>query len=215
MSNQLVYGNPNRSLLKYLHTENYLDSLIRELISYPFPSNESEEAKKEIEYLIPIVENLSNETELQKRYELYDSDFENYIINVVSNSPKVSKSEVEDIVKSLHDDIVALLVKLKYHYQRIRPFTLAYYMNLPFYPFKSDSADSPSYPSGHAFQAKIYCEVLGNRYPQYYKALQALATDVSVSRMSLGLHYPSDTLFSGYVAEVVLKHPEFRKKYKL
>jgi hypothetical protein len=215
MINTLAYGNPNREFLKYLKTENYLDSLIPELVNYPFPPNESYEAKKEIEDLVPIVENLQSEIELQKRYALYDTDFESYIINVVANSAKVPKSEVEAMVKSLHEDIVPLLIKLKYNYQRIRPYTLAYYANVPLYPYKSATADTPSYPSGHALQARVYCEVLGNRYPKFYKALQALATDVSVSRMALGLHYPSDTFFSGYVADIILKHPDFRKKYKL
>jgi len=61
----------------------------------------------------------------------------------------------------------------------------------------------------------LYCEVLGNIYPQYYQSLQNLAEDISNSRLYLGLHYQSDIDFSKYCAELVLNHPDFIKKYKL
>jgi hypothetical protein len=35
------------------------------------------------------------------------------------------------------------------------------------------------------------------------------------SRQYMGAHYPSDNEFALYAAEVVMKHPEFAKKYKL
>jgi membrane-associated phospholipid phosphatase len=86
-------------------------------------------------------------------------------------------------------------------------------MNL--YPFDSKSADTPSYPSGHTFNSKIYCAVLGNKYPKYFQNLLALAQDCSDSRMYMGLHYASDCAFGSYAADCILDHPEFKKKYKL
>jgi membrane-associated phospholipid phosphatase len=85
------------------------------------------------------------------------------------------------------------------------------------YPFESEAqtTNTPSYPSGHSIQSKLYADVLGNKYPKYYKQLQALAADVSESRLAMGIHYPSDILFSEYVSEVVLNHPNFKKKYRL
>jgi len=110
---------------------------------------------------------------------------------------------------------VPLLVKLKYAYNRPRPYQLANYKKMPLFVWRARSADSPSYPSGHCFQSKIYAEVLGNKYPKYYKALNELANDIMYSRQYMGAHYPSDSEFAIYVAEVVMKHPEFAKKYKL
>jgi membrane-associated phospholipid phosphatase len=83
------------------------------------------------------------------------------------------------------------------------------------YPFPSETANSPSYPSGHSVQSKLYADVLGNKYPKYYKQLQALAADIIESRLDMGLHYPSDILFSEYVSELCLNHPDFKKKYRL
>ena len=212
--NELRFGNPNRSHLVYLKTENYLDSLLPELSSYPPPANDSEQAYQELHQIIEYTSFLEKDEQLKRRYELYDGNFENYIIERLVNAG-ANKEEVENIVTQLHDDIIPLIVKLKFNYNRARPYQLSFFKGLKLYPFKSSTSDSPSYPSGHAYQAKIYAEVLGNVYPKFYKALNDLANDIAWSRLYLGVHYPTDTEFALYTAEVVLKHPDFRKKYKL
>jgi hypothetical protein len=57
--------------------------------------------------------------------------------------------------------------------------------------------------------------VLGNKYPKYWRPLQDLADDIIKSRIYLGLHYQSDCDFAHYMADSVLNHPDFKKKYKL
>jgi hypothetical protein len=212
--NELRFGNPNRSHLVYLKTENYLDSLLPELSSFPPPENDSQQAYQEIHQIIEYTSFLEKDEKLRRRYELYDNDFEKYIVERLVNAG-ANKEEVEQIVIEIHKDIVPLLVKVKYAYNRVRPYQLSFFKGLKLYPFKSYVADSPSYPSGHAYQAKIYAEVLGNMYPKFYNALNELANDISWSRLYLGVHYASDMEYALYSAEVVLKHPEFRKKYKL
>lgn len=212
--NELRFGNPNQKHLVYLKTENYLDSLIPELSSFPPPANDSEEAYNEIKQVIDNISFLEKDEQLQRRFDLYDQDFEDYMVERLVNAG-ADKEEVQKTIIELHKDIVPLLVKLKYTYNRVRPYQLSFYKGFKLNPFRSKSADSPSYPSGHAFQSKVYAEVLGNIYPKFYKALNELASDIAWSRLYLGVHYPSDTQYAIYVAEVVLKHPDFRKKYKL
>jgi hypothetical protein len=214
MSITLSYGNPNREYLKPLKEETYLDTLLPELQNYPPPSADSSEAQNEINAVISLCDSLYSDKVAEQRYLFYDTEFENYIINVLAEAG-VSKEEVENIVKQLHDDIVPLLLKIKFHYQRIRPYQLAFYYNLPLFPYTSKTISSPSYPSGHTYQAKIYCEVLGNKYPQYYQSLQRLSEDISLSRLYLGVHYHSDIEFGKYCADLVLNHPDFKSKYKL
>ena len=211
----MVYGNPNRTLLPFLNTDSYLDSLLPELCSYPYPDVNSQEAVDEINELIKLTNQIADNEEAKKRFLLYDEDFETYLINVMVNTGAASKEEVEGLVKDLHADIIPIIVKLKYFYQRIRPTQLALMFQMSMYPFKSSTADTPSYPSGHSIQSKIYCEVLGNKYPKFYKQLKALSDNISDSRLYLGVHYPSDATFSMYVCDVILAHPEFKKKYKL
>jgi hypothetical protein len=209
-----TYGNPSRNFLPYLKTDSYLDSLLGELASYPFPSNEGQDVIDEINQLINYTNTLDSDEVLQKRYKLYDTNFEGYFINVLANVG-IDRQEVTDTIKQIHDDVMPFLIKLKYHFQRLRPYQLSHNLNMRLYVFESETADTPSYPSGHTIQSKLYADVLGNKYPRYYKQLQGLAADIAESRLSMGLHYPSDVLFSEYVAEVCLNHPEFKKKYRL
>lgn len=214
MSINLVFGNPSRESLKTLREENYLDSLLTELKNYPPPSYDSPEQEQELAQLVTLTDSLYADTPAEERYRYYDNDFEKYIVTILQNAG-VSKTEVEQIIQEVRADINPLLMKLKYHYQRIRPYQLAIYFNSPLYPYLSSSSNTPSYPSGHAYQAKIYCEVLGNKYPQYYQSLNQLAEDISVSRLYLGLHYHSDIEFGRYCADLVINHPDFKSKYKL
>jgi hypothetical protein len=92
---------------------------------------------------------------------------------------------------------------------------LAHYYKLKLFPYESRSADSPSYPSGHAFQAKLICHVLGNHFPHKYEFFEKLSRDIELSRLYLGVHYPSDIDFSLYMAEEILKDKDFKAKYGL
>jgi membrane-associated phospholipid phosphatase len=210
----LTYGNPSRNYLQYLKVDTFLDSLLGELASYPFPNNNGQDVIDEINQLINYTNTLSSDEALQKRYKLYDTKFEDYFVNVLANVG-ADRQEVGDTIKQIHDDVVPLIVKLKYHYQRVRPYQLSHILSMRLYPFESQTSMTPSYPSGHSIQSKLYADVLGNKYPKYYKQLQALAADISESRLAMGIHFPSDILFSEYVSEVALNHPEFKKKYRL
>jgi hypothetical protein len=212
----LSFGNPNREYLSYLQSETYLDSLLEELKNYPPKAYDSAEVQEEINNLVQMSSNFSSaDNAVKERFFQYDIEPKEYIASLISNAGGIPKAEVRSIIDEVNADITPLLYKLKYSYQRIRPYQLAFYYNLPLYPSNSCSANSPSYPSGHSFQAKIICEVLGNKYPQFYKSLQQLAEDISVSRLYLGLHYESDAEFGKYCADVVLNHPDFKRKYKL
>jgi acid phosphatase (class A) len=211
---ELLFGNPNRRFYLLKKQEGYLDSLLTELESYPPPSNDSPEVQNEIHELIDFVNGISFDTEFQKKLNYFDSNFEEYIIKALS-SQGINEHEVRTILTDIHDDVIPIIVKLKFKYQRIRPSALAVYYGLPLYPFESKTSDSPAYPSGHTIQSMIYCEVLGNKYPKYYKALMEVAKEITLSRLYMGLHYASDCDFGGYVAELIMKHPDFRKKYKL
>ena len=210
----LSYGNPSRQFLPFLKTETYLDSLLGELASYPYPSNNGQDVIDEINQLINYTNTLSSDETLQKRYKIYDEEFEEYFINSLSNSG-ADRALITSLIKEIKKDIYPLIIKLKYHYQRVRPYQLSHILSMRLYEFDSKTANTPSYPSGHGIQSKVYAEVLGNLYPKFYKKIQELAEDIGNSRLSMGIHYPSDLLFGEYVSELIIKHPEFKKKYKL
>ena len=60
----------------------------------------------------------------------------------------------------------------------------------------SVSANSPSYPSGHAYQAWVLCERLSGLYPELANRLRQTADRCAGVRVIAGLHFPSDGEFS-------------------
>lgn len=210
----LAYGNPNRTLLPYLNQESYLDSLLDELKGYDYPDNNSQYVIDEINTLIAKTNSVSENKEVQDAFKIYDIGLEKYISDTLSIAG-IDSDEILRILMEIRNDIMPLVIKLKYHYQRIRPNQLACMLKMPLYVYKSLSADTPAYPSAHTLQSKLYCEVLGNRYPEYYKKLQDLAQNISDSRLYMGVHYPSDCEFALYISETVINNPDFKRKYQL
>jgi undecaprenyl-diphosphatase len=52
--------------------------------------------------------------------------------------------------------------------------------------------DRFSFPSGHTLHAVAFTLILGHHYPTYLPLLWSFASLVALSRVVLGLHYPTD-----------------------
>lgn len=210
----VTYGNPTQEQLEYLSKESYLDYLFDELVPYRFPKNSTEATKEELNQIAESIEVLKKNENHLKWYRIYDRGFKSYFIEGLKKE-EVDEKEAIELVNSIMEDTKPLLVKLKYYFQRPRPYQLAEYYKLKLFPFESRSADSPSFPSGHAYQGKIITEVLGNRYPQLYANMQKVFSDICYSRLYMGLHYQSDIDVGIFCAEQVLTDLTFMGKYKL
>jgi hypothetical protein len=211
---EITFGNPNIEQLAYIQKESYLDYLFEELSTYTFPKNSSEATKEELNQIVDCLATLEGKEEYIKRYKTYDAHLKKYFIDGLVKGLE-NEDEVKVLVNDIMEDIKPLLVKLKYHFQRPRPNQLAQYYKLKLFPYQSISADSPSFPSGHAFQGRILTEVLGNRYPKTYSFMQKVFKDICYSRLYLGLHYQSDIDVAIFSADKVLADKEFKQKYKL
>jgi undecaprenyl-diphosphatase len=67
----------------------------------------------------------------------------------------------------------------------------------------SDPLDQYSFPSGHTMQAVALTIVLGAAYPGLIWLLAPFTALVAVSRVSVGLHYPSDVVAGGLLGALV------------
>jgi hypothetical protein len=207
---EIIYGNPTDDFLPYLRKGGY-DYVYEELKEYPFPPNSSESAKDELRMLLDY-QNLPEQQDekLVARY----IDYDNHLIDIFKNYCKNKIGEDMDaIIDELIEESKYLIVKLKFHYQRIRPYQLAGQLKAKLFPFKSVAAINPSYPSGHTFQARMLTEYIGNKHPQHYEPLANLTNDVATSRMFLGLHFQSDNDFAHFCAKKLIQSKQFTSKY--
>lgn len=213
MLDSIVYGNPSNVYLPYLERSSFLDKHFDALINFPFPRNSSKATREELNMLVDMTNNIAQHEEILKRYQSYDHALEKTFAQLAMKL-KMS-DELIAMMDSLFDDINPLLVKLKLHFQRPRPYQLAHAYKLKLFPYRSYTSDSPSYPSGHALQAKVICYVLGNHMPEHFEYFEKLANDICYSREYLGLHYRSDIDFAILCQETIVKDKEFKVKYKI
>ena len=209
--NDITYGNPTHDQLGFIQGTCLVDDLFDTFKDAVVPKNDSELVKDELNEIadsLAVMSQPENQNYL-KRYLAYDRN----LIQAISSIFKEKNIEVEELVTEIVVDIQNLIFKLKYHIQRPRPYQLAQYYKLKLFPYKSFSAHTPSYPSGHTIEAIVILNVLGNKYPTEYQYCKELIEDVAYSRIYLGHHFPTDNDGGREIGKAILKHPEFTKKY--
>lgn len=102
-------------------------------------------------------------------------------------------------LKRIIDDSFPIIKSLKNYYNRPRPSQV----NAKIKPFASSTASTPSYPSGHAFQAFLVAKHLSKKYPFRTFKFYSIAERIAKARVSVGLHYPSDNDFSRNLAQMM------------
>ena len=209
--NQVTYGNPTKELKVYLEEDSLVDDLFLKFKDDYFPLNDSELVKDELNDIVDYINSISDEENKSflTRYKAYDRS----LIQVITTTFKQKGIDVENLCEEIIKDIRNLIYKLKYFYQRPRPYQLAQYYKLKLFPYKSFSAESPSYPSGHTLEAYVILNVIADKHPNEYQFCREMIDDVAYSRLYLGLHFSTDNDFAKKVAKEILKHPKFTKKY--
>lgn len=208
--NKIVFGNPSKEDHNNISVSNYLDKLFPPLCKYSNPRNNSELTKKELQQLVNSVDSNS-----ENRKKLFDSSLMPFVNDLFVRNG-ADKSEVEATTGNIINDVLPLVTKLKYFFNRPRPYQLAYYHgNMPLFPYFSHFVSSPSYPSGHSTLAIVTGHVLGNHYPNSWQVMQDFVVEVQESRVLLGVHFPSDNVMAQLTAKQIINYPQFRAKYGL
>jgi len=213
MLDDIVWGNPTHHVKELLNQKSIFDKHIPTLVQFSFPKNSSKVTQEELNQLVDYLKELVGNSEYINRYRYYDESLERTFADILTSMNL--GEEAINAVDSLLDESIPLLAKLKYHYQRPRPYQLAKEYKLRLFPYESYTANSPSFPSGHTFQSALICYVLGNYFPDKFDYFENLAKDIEYSRLYLGLHYQSDNDFSLYCVELITKDKEFKAKYSL
>ena len=135
---------------------------------------------------------------------LTDKDIIASFQNIIKPN-EMKRKEMKKILKSF--DIITIIMTYKYIYNRPRPSQVA--PNIINKKngalLNSETADTPSYPSGHAFQAYYLAKILSKKFPNKKEQLMKLAKKIGDIRIIAGLHYPSDRDFAYWLVDNLLK----------
>ena len=79
----------------------------------------------------------------------------------------------------------------------------ASFRGVPGYPRCVRALDKFSFPSGHTLHAVAFAVVFSWHFPLYGVALIPMVVLIAVSRVALGLHYPSDVAAGAAIGALV------------
>lgn len=135
----------------------------------------------------------------------YDDDFD-WAFEELCNSNGLEYNK--KYFKALMKECASITIRLKYKFNRPRPYQLAPVLGVDLNVRESDTAKTPSFPSGHSMQAMTQALVIAKMYPQIEKEAIKLAKEISKSRIVGGHHYPSDVDYGEFIGKWLIQHVE-------
>lgn len=111
---------------------------------------------------------------------------------------------LEEDAKRIAEDLTKLSFELKFKFKRRRPYEVKKEHDVEFAHHKTDTSESPSYPSGHAMLGYGVAEFYKSNYPEMADEWDNIADIIAHSRVQMGVHYPSDVKASKEVIRQVL-----------
>ncbi len=109
-------------------------------------------------------------------------------IGILNKKKLIQNKSLFLLLSVITSSLISLI--LKYSIDRQRPFDTYNFFE------KISSGGSPSFPSGHTTEAFAFAVALCFVYPRWYIIVPSIlwAIIIGYTRMSFGVHYPSDVL---------------------
>jgi len=197
----LVYGNLTSDSVKLLNVNNLFTDFFDRYSDRSFPSYF--DSTEEISYMLKTIETYKqkkNWKQIKNFIELCDGSLDETLqIHLSKLNIPFDKKYIDKLVK-IAQDFGSLIMQLKSHYQRPRPYQVSWYSKQPLHPMPTFSGQSPSFPSGHASQGRFLTKVITQDHPSKRIELSKLSEQISKSRILMGVHYPSDNVFGEEIA---------------
>jgi len=160
----------------------------------PPPSNDGNKTKAQLHHLLAYNEGIID----GKMVEQYDDLVDSYMPAIKKNNIDMSKDDIQQIA----DEGAKYTLKLKYKFNRPRPYQIAEHYGIEdFKIHKLDTANTPSYPSGHAMQGRLIALMLVDKDPEHQNEYMAISQKISESRIMARAHFPSDTEYGEKLAD--------------
>tara|TARA_R110002012_G_scaffold110761_1_gene255399 strand:- start:963 stop:1604 length:642 start_codon:yes stop_codon:yes gene_type:complete len=183
---------PRHKKLMSKKTTMFNDNL--KLTMTPPPTNDSQKTKAELHYLLAYNEGVID----NKFVEEYDDIIEPFMLELKKSDVSVSENDLQEII----DESVKFIMKVKYKYNRPRPYQIAEHYNIEdFKIHKLDTAQTPSYPSGHALQGRLIALMLSEKDPYNENQYMEISKNISESRIMARVHFPSDKEYGEKLAD--------------
>ena len=211
---ELRYGNLTKELQSQLEVKNIFTEYLAEFSFIEYPNYY--ESSQEIISIIKTQESAetSGKWEAIKSFcDLWDSDLILALEKTLDMLDIPFDDEYIEYLTKVTEDLGSFIVQLKNHYQRPRPFQVAFYTEQDLHPYDSVSAQSPSYPSGHAMQSYLICNIIAYHYEEKKEQLLKIAKQIADSRIIMGIHYPSDNSFGIQVVKELMLKDDIKEKY--
>ena len=197
--NKMVYSDKIKS--KHQEKMDMETSIIPEVTipQKPYPENASKQTLSELRWLLNYNEGVLDHKFIKEGDDVLDV-FEKYCNE---NSLSFDRSYYKAILK----ESAKVVLNLKYYYNRPRPYQLAEFYGIKdFEIHKLDTANTPSYPSGHSAQGYLIGNILGNKNPNHFEEFINLGKFISESRLMARAHFPSDIRFGKKVGELIFNY---------
>ena len=208
----LVYGNLTSDSVSFLNKDNVFTNFFDRYSDRSFPSYF--DSTEEISYMIKTIESYKqkkNWKKIKQFIDLCDGSLDETLrIHLGKLGIPFDENYISKLVK-ISEDFGGLIMKLKVHYQRPRPYQVAWYSKQPLHPMATFSGQSPAFPSGHASQGRLLTKVITQDYPSKRIELSKLSEQISKSRILMGVHYPSDNVFGEEIACEIFKEESVKK----
>ena len=151
------------------------------------PENNSEETRKELEYLQSITKSLT--TRDKNLIDLVDNEPLDLYNGVLKEYNLQMPNSAFDKIWNIARPIV---MNLKYQYNRPRPVQIAERLGFKVNVIETKTHQTPAYPSGHTVYTAMGAYILSDMYPELSSDFFGKIGEAGLARCLQGVHYPSD-----------------------
>jgi hypothetical protein len=163
-----------------------LDIDWKNLIPNP-PPNRSEQTKSELRQ-VQLVSTNRTDAEVKLVYEVDKDPGLIFVPFLEDKDLPYPKEEIE----AYWSVIYPLVMNVKWFYNRPRPYQLGPKYGMEIKYIRTETHNTPAYPSGHTSYGHLVSLVLSEKYPEYAKEFKVLSDQTGEARVLQGVHYPSD-----------------------
>lgn len=180
----------------------FATGLIYKFFDLKPPPNSSQETINELLFLERVTKNASQEDIIfATKAETMEKDcYVQFCKEVLNQNININ------FFDKIFNQTDPILMFLKRHFNRPRPYQLAPYYNIQLKFSVPNDPFHPAYPSGHAFDAFIVEHILSKFFPNKKIEINKFCNDMAYSRYIAGVHYPSDNKISKILADTIIKH---------